>query len=149
MSRARSFAITRTARARCDVETVRAQLVAPGTWPVWQSEILSTDGPDTLAEGDVVTGRATMLGFEVDGQTVAAIVDGERVEQEVVVGVGMRISYVLEPEPSGVKITHMLVSELPSGPAGRVLSFFLRRRLRKMQEGLLKRLVSQAEASSD
>jgi hypothetical protein len=60
----------------------------------------------------------------------------------------MRILYTVTETPEGSKVTHRLVSELPAGTLGVLLSFFLRRRLQKMQRTLLEELVAQAEASS-
>lgn len=133
--------------ARSDPEAVVDRLVRPATWPSWQEEILTILGPEKVTAGDVVTGRARMLGFEVDGQTVATRVDTSSLEQSVVVGVGMRIDYQVRKVAAGVEITHRLTSHLPSGIAGRILSFFLRRRLGRMQKDLLKELVAQVEAS--
>jgi hypothetical protein len=65
-----------------------------------------------------------------------------------VVGVGMRIRYRIEETANGTIVTHQLVSELPAGRLGVLLSFFLRRRLQRMQRMLLEELVGQAEASS-
>jgi hypothetical protein len=69
-------------------------------------------------------------------------------KQDVVVGVGMRISYSLRVTPRGTQITHTLASDLPEGKLGRVLSFFLARRLKKMQRELLANLARQADGSS-
>lgn len=97
--------------------------------------------------GTVVDGRAAMMGFEVDGTNRTTRLEDEVIEQEAVVGVGMTITYWLEPSSGGVRITHRLTSDLPSGALGRVLSFFLARRLKRMQRDLLERLVAQVEAS--
>jgi hypothetical protein len=75
-------------------------------------------------------------------------VDDSSLSQDVVVGVGMRIRYTVARTPEGVTVTHRLESELPAGALGIPLSFFLRRRLKKMQKMLLRELVAQAEASS-
>lgn len=123
-------------------------ILQPGTWPRWQREITSALGPAKLAPGDVVDGRAEMLGFEVDGQSVTTEVGDDTYSQQVVVGVGMQIRYELKQGPSGTVVTHTLVSQLPQGALGRVLSFFLARRLKKMQRELLQNLAVQAEASS-
>lgn len=89
-----------------------------------------------------------MLGFAVDGQSVTTDRGPEHYRQTVVVGVGMTIGYTIERSPGGVVVTHTLESTLPGGPAGRVLSWFLARRLRKMQRGVLAALKAQVEASS-
>ena len=139
--------IERSAMARRGPDGVLRRLGRPDTWPKWQAEILTTRGPQELSDGDVVRGRARMLGFEVDGQTIISHAGDESFQQDVVVGVGMRIEYRLREVAGGVEITHRLTSDLPSGPAGRVLSFFLRRRLRRMQRELLRALVAQVEGS--
>jgi hypothetical protein len=124
------------------------KLRRPATWPEWQSEIIESNGPESIGPGDVVRGRAEMMGFDVDGQSVTESVDGSSLAQDVVVGVGMRILYTVRETSEGTSVTHRLVSELPAGAFGVPLSFFLRRRLRKMQKMLLEELVAQAEASS-
>ncbi len=121
-------------------------VVSPRTWPRWQSEIVSTSGPRVLErEGDVVVGRAEMLGFKVDGQSVATSIEPHRFVEDVVVGVGMTVTYEAVSSGNGATVTHRLTSQLPRGPLGRVLSFFLKRRFRKMQRDLLRALVAQAE----
>jgi hypothetical protein len=63
----------------------------------------------------------------------------------------MRVRYLLTPTSEGVRITHRLTADLPSGVVGRILSFFLRRRLRSMQQGVLDNLahrLSEAENST-
>lgn len=97
--------------------------------------------------GTVVDGRAAMMGFEVDGTNRTIRLEDAVIQQEAVVGVGMTITYRLEPSSDGVRITHRLTSDLPAGALGRVLSFFLARRLKRMQKDLLERLVAQVEAS--
>jgi hypothetical protein len=148
MRNRRTFTIERSAVARCAPEVVMAKIGRPATWPDWQSEITEAHGPDVIAAGDVVRGRAEMMGFNVDGQSVTEAIDGSSLSQDVVVGVGMRILYTVTETPEGSKVTHRLVSELPAGTLGVLLSFFLRRRLQKMQRTLLEELVAQAEASS-
>ena len=120
----------------------------PSTWPRWQEEIVTADGPPTIGPGDVVRGRASMMGFDVDGQSITETVDEGSVGQDVVVGVGMRIRYRVTETERGTVVTHSLESDLPQGGLGVVLSYFLRRRLKKMQRMLLEELVAQAEASS-
>ena len=85
-----------------------------------------------------------MLGFDVDGQSVALRVESGQFEESVVVGVGMHIIYTLEVTPEGTRITHRLTSQLPRGFLGSILSIFLRRRFRKMQRELLERLREQS-----
>lgn len=141
-----TFTIEGTAFTRASKAAVVDQLLRPSTWPVWQSEILSATGPEKIDAGDLVQGRAEMMGFRVSGQSVADRVADGVVREQVVVGVGMQITYEVEEVEGGTKITHTLVSRLPDGPMGRVLSFFLRRRLRAMQRALLEKLPHAAEA---
>ncbi len=143
------FTIEASADAAAAPERVLDIIKRPSTWPRWQSEIVSTSGPRVLeCEGDVVIGRAEMLGFKVDGQSVATTIEPHRFVEDVVVGVGMTVTYEVVPSADGATITHRLTSELPRGPLGRVLSFFLKRRFRKMQRNLLSALVAQAEESA-
>jgi hypothetical protein len=139
------FEITRAVATTAPHEEVMALILDPASWPEWQSEIKSSNGPVPLAPNDVVDGRARMLGFDVDGQSVTTHVSHDSYKQSVVVGVGMQITYTLERIPQGTRIEHSLSSQLPAGLMGRVLSFFLARRLRKMQKGLLQALKQRAE----
>ena len=88
-----------------------------------------------------------MLGFVVDGRSWTVTSDANTFEEDVVVGVRMKIRYELKELPDGVQITRRLTTSLPRGISGRVLSFFLKRRLVKMQNDVLKELVAQSEAS--
>ena len=99
-----------------------------------------------MASGEVARGEAEMLGFEVHGHSTATDVGPGCFEEDVVVGVRMRIRYDLAPTDDGVVITHRLSAQLPGGPSGRVLSFFLRRRLRHLQRVALDRLAAHSEA---
>lgn len=140
------FSIERTTRTDRPPEPVMDRVLAPATWPEWQSEILSTRGPERVAaEGDVVRGHAELLGFKVEGISTAVEVSPSRFVEDVVIGVRMRVSYETTATTGGSTVTHRLEMELPKGPAGRVLAFFLRRRLRKMQVTLLDQLARQAE----
>jgi hypothetical protein len=123
-------------------------ILDPSSWPRWQPEIVATEGPDRLSATDVVRGRATMLGFNVQGHSTAMEVAPDRFVEDVIVGVRMRVTYATAPSGDGATITHSLVSDLPTGLWGRVLSFFLRSRLRRMQRAALDELVRQAEAAS-
>ena len=122
-------------------------ILDPASWPRWQPEIVATEGPDRLSSTDVVRGRATMLGFNVQGHSTAIDVAPDTFVEDVIVGVRMRVTYVAAPSGEGTTITHRLVSDLPTGLWGRVLSFFLRSRLRRMQRAALDELVRQAEES--
>lgn len=119
---------------------------APHTWPRWQPEIVSTEGPQRLEEGDDVYGHAEMLGFRVEGSSKSAVVSSDAYEEDVVVGVRMRIRYEVARDEAGrTVVTRTLSTLLPGGLAGRVLSFFLKRRLTRMQDGVVEELVRQAE----
>lgn len=117
----------------------------PVTWPEWQSEIVETSGDAPLGEGGRVEGRAKMLGFEVNGLSTTLTATPTTFVEDVIVGVHMRIEYTIDETASGTVVTRRLVATLPNGISGRVLSFFLKRRLKAMQEGVLDALVAQAE----
>jgi hypothetical protein len=132
--------------ARCEPEAVMALVRDPKTWPRWQPEIVSTEGPAPLEEDDDVYGHASMLGFRVEGHSKSVTVGTETYEEDVVVGVRMRIVYEVARDDAGsTVVTRRLSAEMPGGMAGRVLSFFLRRRLTRMQNGVVDELVRQAE----
>ena len=120
-------------------------LTDPETWPEWQSEIVTTSGPVPLSRGDEVEGRAKLLGFHVDGRSRTIRADGTSFVEDVIVGVRMQVSYDVVETNDGTRVTRQLTAFLPGGVAGRVLSFFLKRRLKAMQEGVLEALVRQAE----
>ncbi len=135
--------------ARCTPDAVMDLVVDPGTWPEWQPEIVDTDGPAPLTEGADVYGDAEMLGFAVQGHSKSITVRDTFYEEDVVVGVRMRVAYEVRGTGDGrVVVRRTLVANLPGGIAGRVLSFFLARRLRRMQDGVVEELVRRAEASS-
>ena len=119
----------------------------PATWPEWQSEIVTTRGPRVLAEGDHVTGDARMLGFAVGGRADVTSVGNASLEQDVLVGIRMRVGYTIVPEGEAWRLTHRLAVDLPMGVSGRVLSFFLKRRLRRMQTELLAALAARHKSS--
>lgn len=118
------------------------------TWPIWQHEIRSAEGPSALEDGDIVTGTAEMLGFGVNGHSTVTGVAPDRFSEDAIVGVLMRIEFSVEEASEGAVITHHLAAYLPTGALGRVLSWFLRRRLVRMQRATLEQLARQAEASS-
>lgn len=120
------------------------RITTPRTWPEWQSEIVTAEGPERLAEGDVVEGRARLLGFDVRGKSTAHVVTAESFDEDVIVGVRMRVTYRVAPEAGGTVITHHMKADLPAGIAGTVLSWLLAWRLKKMQWMLLDRLSEQA-----
>lgn len=134
--------------ARCSADEMMTRLLDAGQWPAWQPEILSTVGPERVREGDVVSGRAKMLGFGVEGRSIAVQVDDTAFEEDVVVGVGLKVRYDVHPEGEGCVVVHRIESRLPEGAMGRLLAFFLRGRLRRMQKMAVSRLVAQSEADS-
>jgi hypothetical protein len=144
--RRRSFVTESHREIGSSPEVLLNTILAPATWPKWQSEILTTNGNERLSTGDVVSGQARLLGFEVDGSSTAIEVEGSSYEQDVIVGVKMRVRYEISPSSNGAVVKHRLASDLPAGVSGRVLSFFLTRRLRKMQKDLLEGLAAQTES---
>lgn len=82
-----------------------------------------------------------MLGFEVGGRTVALVTSDRVFEEEVIVGVRMRIRYEVESAGDGTIISRHLTADLPGGLAGRLLSALLKPRLRKMNEQVLDELA--------
>ncbi|HEV3473678.1 MAG TPA: SRPBCC family protein [Actinomycetota bacterium] len=120
----------------------------PATWPTWQSEIISTQGPAPLDIGDEVLGKAKMLGFEVQGRSEATSVDDQHFVEDVVVGVRLIVTYSVAEHAGGCTITRTVETELPGGPLGRLLSLPLRRRLKKMQVQVLHALADQASEGS-
>ncbi len=141
----RSYAIEDSRPASCSPTAVMKVLTDPSTWPNWQSEILETDGPSPLARGDEVKGRATLLGFTVDGRSSTMEVTGSRFAEDVIVGVRMRVEYEVRADGGRTTVTRRLTASLPGGFSGRALSFLLKRRLKAMQRGVLEALVAQAE----
>jgi hypothetical protein len=142
----RPFEIEDSRHADCSPEALLDVILTPATWPEWQSEILSVEGPDRVAKNDVVRGDARLLGFEVEGHSTSLDVTGDSYLEDVIVGVRMRVRYSVTPDGEGSRVTHRLESRLPSGVAGRVLALFLRWRLRRMQATLLDDLVRQGPA---
>jgi hypothetical protein len=144
--RRRSFVTESRREIASPPEALLDTILAPATWPKWQSEILTIDGRERISSGDVVSGQARLLGFEVDGASTAIEVEDSSYEQDVIVGVRMRVRYEIRPSSNGAVVTHRLVSDLPAGLSGRVLSFFLARRLKRMQRDLLEGLAAQTES---
>jgi len=87
-----------------------------------------------------------MAGFDVEGKSTALEVRDTRFEEDVIVGVRMRVSYDVADTTDGVVITHRLDATLPGGPLGRLVAALLRWRLRRMQQTSLRWLAAQAEA---
>ncbi|MFN2589056.1 MAG: SRPBCC family protein [Actinomycetota bacterium] len=135
--------------ARCEPEAVMDLVRDPRTWPEWQPEILLAEGPERLGPGDDVYGHASMLGFRVEGHSKTVGVSDESYDEDVVVGVRMRIVYGTRRDARGrTVVTRRLSALLPGGVAGRLLSFFLKRRLTAMQHGVVEELVRRAERRS-
>lgn len=86
-----------------------------------------------------------MLGFLVDGHSTTTDVGSAHYEEDVLVGVRMRVRYEVEQTIDGALVTANLFADLPRGLAGGLVSFFLRWRLRRMQRTALKLLVAQSE----
>lgn len=82
-----------------------------------------------------------MLGFVVDGRSLICEVGPGTMEQDVIVGVRMRVRFRIVEGLGGPILEHSLQTSLPGGVLGRVLSFFLRPRLRAMQRVTLRNLV--------
>lgn len=129
-------------------EVVYDLLINPMTWPSWQSEIVSIEEVGPLSSGGVARGEADLLGFEVQGHSTATRVEPDRFEEDVIVGIRMKICYELRPERAGTVVTHNLVAQMPGGYCGRVLALFLRWRLRRLQRSALEGLARQSEAVS-
>jgi hypothetical protein len=144
----RPFFLERNAPARCAPSSAVDVILDPSTWSRWQPEILSASGPAPLSTGDVVRGEASMLGFVVHGHSTALEAGARSFDQDVIVGIRMRVRYDVQPGGGGSLITHRLTADLPRGLWGRVLSLFLRGRLRRLQKNTLRNLVVELEASS-
>jgi hypothetical protein len=145
-ARRRAFVTVSRLEIASPPEVLLDTILAPATWHRWQSEILTTDGRKRISRGDVVSGRARLLGFEVDGASTAIEVEDSSYEQDVIVGVRMRVRYEISASLNGAVVKHSIGSELPAGLSGRVLSFFLTRRLKRMQRDLLEGLAAQTES---
>jgi Polyketide cyclase / dehydrase and lipid transport len=141
MNTTRPLALSRIKLSDSSPEEVMGLLLDPRSWPRWQPEVVSADGPHPLRTHDVARGRARMLGFAVHGHSTTVGAGVDHFEQDVIVGVRMRIRYEVEPAGSGSAITHQLECDLPGGASGRFLSFFLRGRLQKLQTRALSLLA--------
>ncbi len=140
------FDVSDARRASCEPGDVMRYVLDPTTWARWQPEIVDAAGPAPLAVGAVVRGRARLLGFHVQGHSTALAANGDSFEEDVIVGVRMRVRYEVEPADAGAVVTRRLRADLPRGPAGRLLSLFLAYRLRRMQRHVLEGLVRAGEA---
>ena len=137
----KTLSLARSKVAQASPDAVMALLLDPASWPRWQPEISSAEGPRPLTSGDVATGRASMLGFRVLGRSTTLDAGRDFFEQDVIVGVRMRIRYEVERSGEASLITHNLECDLPSGVLGRILSLFLTPRLRRLQETALNQLA--------
>lgn len=117
----------------------------PETWPDWVPEIVAMDAGGPVVAGDEVEGVAEMLGFRVAGRSRIVTVEPHRLDQDVVLGVRMTARYEVTPTPTGTLVTHELIVTRPEGVMGRILAFFLRIRLKRMQTRLLANLTERAE----
>ena len=124
------------------------RVLAPKTWPEWQAEIKTVEGPDRIEEGDQVSGDAELVGYRVQGRSDAHVVDDGLFIEDVIVGVRMVITYEVKSSPAGSQITRTLEADLPRGLVGSLLSVILRVKLRRMQKKLLDELARQAEAEA-
>lgn len=142
----RSYVIQDSRAVECSPDALMKVISDPSTWPEWQSEILETDGKVPLTAGDQVEGRARLLGFVVSGRSSTITATSSSFIEDVIVGVHMRVEYEIGETSAGTVVSRRLTASLPGGVLGRLLSFFLKRRLRAMQLGVLDALVAQAEA---
>jgi hypothetical protein len=144
---ARRFVVESTRSTDLAADLVMRRILDPATWPSWQPEILSTEGPPRLAAGDVVTGRAQMLGFRVQGTSTTVEAGPREFVEDVVVGVRMHVVYRVEERDGGCYVTRRLEAQMPTGIAGRILARLLAARLRRMQKRVLDALTDQADVS--
>ena len=143
--RTRPFSTESSTLIAVSAEKAKQRIEAWESWPRWQSEILETEQPQWVEAHQVVHGKARLLGFDVHGRSLTLTSDDRLFEQDVVVGVKMRVRYSVEQRGSGSVVTHRLTADLPGGLAGTLLSALLARRLKKMQSDLLERLKGQLE----
>lgn len=130
--------------SRCDPAAVMQLLNNPATWAEWQPEILHAAGSSPMRVGDVARGTARMLGFEVHGQSTALDVGPRHFAEDAIVGIHMQIRYDVTTSGGETTVRHTLHLERARGPAGRLLTLLLRRRLKRMQSQALQSLVASA-----
>jgi hypothetical protein len=119
----RTFEIRRSLKTSSAPEVVYGNLINPKAWPHWQSEIVSIEDRGSLAAGDVVRGEADLLGFEVAGFSNAIRGSMETLfEEDVIVGVRMRIRYQVHADGAGTLVTHSLRIYLGEPPEVSCLS---------------------------
>lgn len=146
MNRDRSYRIQDSIETTSDADAVMRLVLSPRTWPRWQSEIRRVEGPETVEEGDQISGDAELVGFRVQGRSDAHVVGDGLFIEDVIVGVRMVVTYRVEKTERGALIHRSLEAEMPGGAAGALLTLVLKARLKKMQKRLLRELVAQAEA---
>lgn len=139
----REFSLKRSRRSSSPPGHLLDKLARPATWPEWVPEITATRSKTVVGEGDDVEGLAEMLGFRVNGRAKVTEVTPTRFVQDVVIGVRIVARYDVEADGDGSVIHHELLVSAPRGPTGRLLTFFLKRRLRVMQKRLLENLSTQ------
>jgi hypothetical protein len=124
---------------------------------VIESRRVTSSGPDEVmslildpaswqaGSGSVARGRARLLGFAVHGHSTAVEVEPATYDHDVIVGVRMRVRYRVDETEDGTLITHRMSADLPGGLSGRLLSLFLRGRLRRLQKRALANLARRSE----
>jgi hypothetical protein len=142
------YRISDEIESRADRTTIMRRVLGPKTWPEWQAEIKTVEGPDRIEEGDQVSGDADLVGFRVQGRSDAHVVDEGLFIEDVIVGVRMVITYELEQTERGTRVKRTLEADLPRGFLGGLLSIALRAKLRRMQKKLLRELARQAEVDA-
>ncbi|MEO8324047.1 MAG: SRPBCC family protein [Actinomycetota bacterium] len=148
MTRREDFESVRQREVGAPRERVLATIRDASTWPIWQPEIEATEGSEELSPGDAVLGTADMLGFVVHGRSTVVAVDECSFDEDVIVGVRMRIRFEVSERDGVTVIKHRLTAVMPRGPMGKILSFFLRKRLVRMQETALRQLADQVVGPS-
>jgi Polyketide cyclase / dehydrase and lipid transport len=126
-------------------DEVMSLILDPASWSSWQSEIVVAEGPKQAGSGSVARGRARLLGFAVHGHSTAVEVEPATYDHDVIVGVRMRVRYRVDETENGTLITHRMSADLPGGLSGRLLSLFLRGRLRRLQKRALANLARRSE----
>ena len=149
LARRPTFSLTAECVIRTRRENVMRLIQDPWTWPRWVPEIVEINRvADSAPSEGGIDGRASMLGFEVDGHARVLQSQDDFFANEVTVGVRMAASYQVEETSVGCRVTHRFEVVAPGGPAGKVLGLMLRGRLRKMQRQLLRNLAAAAIATS-
>ncbi|MFN2388570.1 MAG: SRPBCC family protein [Actinomycetota bacterium] len=148
MSAPGRYVIRAATHSDASPEAIMVAITSPGRRARWQPEIVSMEGPEPLKPGDEQEGQARMLGFRVEGKSRAVEVGPDLFEEDVLVGVRMRVTYEVRPDGDGARIDHVLEADLPRGALGSLLSVLLRWRLKRMQRMSLDGLARQAEEPS-